>query len=99
MLPFLLDMGKYFPARFEIEQVAKVTLQKVSISLIVLYSTSQKGTSLILLIIFNLFFICITAWFQPYLTDEEFAGAMDYIDEDDSGEIDTEEFLSWLKED
>jgi len=47
-------------------------LQKVSISLIVLYSTSQKGTSLILLIIFNLFFICITAWFRPYLTDEEF---------------------------
>ena len=34
-----------------------------------------------------------------HLTDEEFAGAMDYIDEDDSGEIDTEDFLSWLKED
>ena len=34
-----------------------------------------------------------------HLTDEELAGALDYIDEDESGEIDTEEFLAWLKED
>eukprot|EP00945_MAST-04E_sp_MAST-4E-sp1_P007449 g7449.t1 len=34
-----------------------------------------------------------------HLTEEELAGALDYIDEDESGEIDTEEFLAWLKED
>eukprot|EP00942_MAST-04A_sp_MAST-4A-sp1_P000003 g3.t1 len=49
-----------------------VLLQKIAISMIVMFSDKQSNTSLTLLIILNIIFIFITAFFQPYLTDEEF---------------------------
>ena len=32
------------------------------------------------------------------LTEEELAGAIDYIDADESGEIDPDEFVEWLQQ-
>jgi hypothetical protein len=49
-----------------------VLLQKIAISMIVMFTDKQSNTSLTLLIILNTIFIFITAFFQPYLTDEEF---------------------------
>ena len=46
--------------------------QKILISGITLFFTTRKNVSLPLLIGLNMLFIGITAYYQPYLTDDEF---------------------------
>ena len=62
--------NKYHDKCFNYEFV--VILQKICISGVTLFFTTRKGVSLPMLIALNVLFIGITAYFQPYLTDDEF---------------------------
>eukprot|EP00944_MAST-04C_sp_MAST-4C-sp1_P004704 g4704.t1 len=62
--------SKYHDKCFNYEFV--VILQKICISGVTLFFTTRKGVSLPMLIALNVLFIGITAYFQPYLTDDEF---------------------------
>eukprot|EP00943_MAST-04B_sp_MAST-4B-sp1_P000342 g342.t1 len=62
--------SKYHNKCFNYEFV--VILQKICVSGITLFFTIRKNISLPMLIALNLLFVGITAYYQPYLTDDEF---------------------------
>ena len=62
--------SKYHEKCFNYEYV--VLLQKVLVGGISLFFTTRQNISLPLLIFLNILFIGITAYYQPYLTDEDF---------------------------